>query len=99
MFPGAADKNTMQINDGTLALDNSPTLTLTATAGTARLCGIAGSPAPVAYGLVAPLETAPSDLKLTVVLDKKGETTSDKRELSVTLPRKPGRKATVTSLT
>ena len=35
---------------------------------------------------MAPLETAPSDLKLTVVLDKKGETTSDKRELSVTLP-------------
>lgn len=89
---GAADKNTMQINDGTLALDNSPTLTLTATAGTARLCGIAGSPEPVAYGLVAPLEREPSDLKLTVVLDKKDATTSDKRELSVTLPPKAWQK-------
>lgn len=91
-FRVSGTESTMQINNGTLALDNSSTLTLTAIAGTAQLCGKAGSPASVAYGLVAPLETAPANLKLTVVLDKKNETTSDKRELSVTLTPKAWQK-------
>ena len=85
------DQCTMLINDGTLALTTSSSLKFTATtvatggtATTAQLCGKAGSPALVAYGLVAPLTAAPSDLTLTVVLDKKDETTQNKRELSLT---------------
>ena len=85
------DQCTMLINDGTLALTTSSSLKFTATtaatggtATTAQLCGKAGSLALVAYGLVAPLTTAPSDLTLTVVLDKKDETTQNKRELSLT---------------
>lgn len=87
----ANDQCTMLINDGTLALTTSSLLkfkaTTAATGGTtttAQLCGKAGSPALVAYGLVAPLTAAPSDLTLTVVLDKKDETTDMKRELSLT---------------
>lgn len=87
----ANDQCTMLINDGTLALTTSSLLkfkaTTAATGGTvttAQLCGKAGSPALVAYGLVAPLKAAPSDLTLTVVLDKKDETTDMKRELSLT---------------
>lgn len=87
----ADDQCTMFINDGTLALTTSSLLKFKATtaatggtATTAQLCGKAGSPALVAYGLVAPLTAAPSDLTLTVVLDKKDETTDMKRELSLT---------------
>lgn len=87
----ADDQCTMLINDGTLALTTSSLLKFTATTTTtggttttAQLCGKAGSPALVAYGLVAPLTAAPSDLTLTVVLDKKDETTDMKRELSLT---------------
>lgn len=87
----ANDQCTMLINDGTLALTTSSLLkfkaTTVATGGTtttAQLCGKAGSPALVAYGLVAPLTAALSDLTLTVVLDKKDETTQNKRELSLT---------------
>ena len=85
----ADDQCTMLINDGTLALTTSSSLKFTATTTTsggttAQLCGSAGSPALVAYGLVAPLTAAPSNLTLTVVLDKKDETTDMKRELSLT---------------
>lgn len=89
---GTSDHNTMQINDGTLDLSNSQTLTFTATAGTAQLCGRSANPQMVAYGLVAPFEIAPKDLRLTMVLDKKGETTTEKRELSVTLTPKVWKK-------
>lgn len=82
-------ESTMQINDGTLALAKSKLLKFTATTTqgtetTAQLCGKASAPALVAYGLVAPLDASPSNLTLTVVLDKKDETTTNKRELSVT---------------
>lgn len=87
----ANDQCTMLINDGTLALTTNSSLKFTAkaaasggTATTAQLCGKASSPALVAYGLVAPLTAAPSNLTLTVVLDKKDETTDMKRELSLT---------------
>lgn len=82
-------ESTMQISDGTLVLEKSKLLKFTATttqgtATTAQLCGKAGAPVLVAYGLVAPLDASPSNLTLTVVLDKKDETLTNKRELSVT---------------
>lgn len=85
---GTSSNSTMQINDGTLDLVQSPVLKFTATSGTPQLCGKSEYPQIVAYGLVAPLGTAPADLKLTVVLDKKESTTEEKRELSVTLSPK-----------
>lgn len=52
-------------------------------ATTAALCGNAGTPTGVGYGLVAPLSTA-SDMTITVVVGQKGSVTAD-RELSATL--------------
>lgn len=85
------NSGTMQIADGTLDLANSPTLTFRPTSGSVK-CGTYGSPVLVAYGLVAPLTADLSDLKVTVVLDKQNDTTTEKRELSVNIAPKTWQK-------
>lgn len=87
----SATPGTMQIADGTLDLDNSPTLTFSPKSGSVK-CGTYGSPVLVAYGLVAPLTADLSDLKVTVVLDKQNATTTEKRELSVNIAPKTWQK-------
>lgn len=85
------NSGTMQIADGTLDLANSPTLTFRPKSGSVK-CGTYGSPVLVAYGLVAPLTADLSDLKVTVVLDKQNDTTTEKRELSVNIAPKTWQK-------
>lgn len=87
----SATPGTMQIADGTLDLANSPTLTFRPKSGSVK-CGAYGSPVLVAYGLVAPLTADLSDLKVTVVLDKQNDTTTEKRELSVNIAPKTWQK-------
>lgn len=48
----------------------------------ALLCGASNNPTIVAYGLVAPLAAAPSDVSLTILLGKPGDTVHD-RQLTV----------------
>lgn len=87
----SSNSGTMQIADGTLDLANSPTLTFRPKSGSVK-CGTYGSPVLVAYGLVAPLTADLSDLKITVVLDKQNDTTTEKRELSVNIAPKTWQK-------
>lgn len=87
----SATPGTMQIADGTLDLANSPTLTFRPKSGSVK-CGAYGSPVLVAYGLVAPLTADLSDLKVTVVLDKQNDTTTERRELSVNIAPKTWQK-------
>lgn len=87
----SATPGTMQIADGTLDLANSPTLTFRPKSGSVK-CGTYGSPVLVAYGLVAPLTAELSDLKVTVVLDKQNDTTTERRELSVKIAPKTWQK-------
>lgn len=87
----SSNSGTMQIADGTLDLANSPTLTFRPKSGSVK-CGAYGSPVLVAYGLVAPLTADLSDLKITVVLDKQNDTTTEKRELSVNIAPKTWQK-------
>ncbi len=78
---------TMSVADGTIGGGTSTNeLTFTAKDGeatTAALCGNAGTPAAVGYGLVAPLSTA-SNMAITVVVGKRDDPTDD-RELSANL--------------
>lgn len=85
------NSGTMQIANGTLDLANSPTLTFRPKSGSVK-CGAYGSPVLVAYGLVAPLTADLSDLKITVVLDKQNDTTTERRELSVNIAPKTWQK-------
>lgn len=85
------NSGTMQIANGTLDLANSPTLTFRPKSGSVK-CGTYGSPVLVAYGLVAPLTADLSDLKVTVVLDKQNDTTTERRELSVNIAPKTWQK-------
>lgn len=87
----SSNSGTMQIADGTLDLANSPTLTFRPKSGSVK-CGTYGSPVLVAYGLVAPLTADLSDLKVTVVLDKQNDTTTERRELSVKIAPKTWQK-------
>lgn len=78
---------TMSVADGTIGGGTSTDeLTFMAKEDggvTAALCGNAGTPAAVGYGLVAPLST-PSNMTITVVVGKQGDITDD-RELSANL--------------
>lgn len=87
----SSNSGTMQIADGTLDLANSPTLTFRPKSGSVK-CGTYGTPVLVAYGLVAPLTADLSDLKVTVVLDKQNDTTTERRELSVNIAPKTWQK-------
>lgn len=86
-----ADSNAgkMYIKDGSLSdLTGSNRLTFAPQNGTnAVQCGNSKA-ATVAYGLVAPLTTAPqaNDVSITVRLDKQSETTVNYRTLKQTLP-------------
>lgn len=85
------NSGTMQIANGTLDLANSPTLTFRSESESVK-CGTYGSPVLVAYGLVAPLTADLDDLTVTVVLDEKDKTTTEKRELSVKIAPKTWQK-------
>lgn len=87
----SSNSGTMQIADGTLDLANSPTLTFRSESESVK-CGTYGSPVLVAYGLVAPLTADLDDLTVTVVLDEKDKTTTEKRELSVKIAPKTWQK-------
>lgn len=78
---------TMQIADGTLEGTKTAELTFipkndASSNTTAILCGAAGVPVEVGYGLVAPLASV--DMTLTVVVGKQGDATDD-RTLSANL--------------
>lgn len=78
-----AGSGTMQIADGAISgLGAASTLTFTASANP-KICGNYSSGNIVAYGLVAPLNNAPSSVMLTITLGCK-ENDTNKRVLSVT---------------
>lgn len=77
------ENGAMQIADGTISgLSSASTLTLTPSANPVS-CGNNGQGNIVAYGLVAPIASAPSSVTLTITLSKKEDNTN-RRELSVT---------------
>ncbi|MEL5893634.1 fimbrillin family protein [Bacteroides sp. GD17] len=74
-----AGTGTMQLNDGILAsLSSATTLTFAANTNTSQLPGSTGSPAAVAYGLVAPNSGHTGNVTLSMVLGGKGNTTYDR---------------------
>lgn len=81
VFRAANAPGTLALNDGTINLPTTATITFTATTGTSRLPGNIGSPNPVAYGLVAPKakdETNSSPISLNLVLGQKSASINDR---------------------
>ncbi|WP_455640296.1 fimbrillin family protein [Parabacteroides sp.] len=80
----SSNSATMKLEDGALGNTSSVgTLTFIPNSGTDVKCGTNGNPKVVAYGLVAPLSSAPTDIVLTIFLGKVGSD-EHKRELKVT---------------
>lgn len=81
VFRAANAAGTLALNDGTITLATTATITFTATAGTSQLPGNIGAPKPVAYGLVAPKakdETSTNPISLNLVLGQKSASTNDR---------------------
>lgn len=71
----------MQLKDG--ALSNlsavSELVFKPSSEAEAVLCGASNNPVMVAYGLVAPIRTAPGDVSLVILLGKRGDTQHERR--------------------
>ena len=81
VFRAANAAGTLALNDGTIILATTATITFTATAGTSQLPGNIGAPKPVAYGLVAPKAkdaTGTNPISLNLVLGQKSASTNDR---------------------
>jgi hypothetical protein len=81
VFRAANAAGTLALNDGTITLATTATITFTATAGTSQLPGNIGAPKPVAYGLVAPKakdETGTNPISLNLVLGQSSGSTNDR---------------------